>query len=206
MERSASEPELDQLVSAFLQLHEDRVRRRGIRRGRKVRRSSVMFALARHLLPFKSPQSFVSQERASRLYQQRTDKDMVTALLEINTIEHQLSLLDDRRALRAPANEGAQRLASSRELEVAARALLRYYLQGQNTDDSLFEATQTAFQEVWKAENERTSAIMEGTGKGHREASATASAKEIAALNTYLRYWDQWLGGQLNGQRVKPED
>jgi hypothetical protein len=121
-------------------------------------------------------------------------------MLEVNTIEHQLSLIDDRRAL-----QGAQHLATSQELEMAARALLLYYLEGQTTDDPPVPGTQTAFQEVWKAENERTASIMEDAGRERRQQVVTASAKETAALDRYRSYWDRWLSGQLGGQRGEPD-
>jgi hypothetical protein len=92
-----------------------------------------MRSLFRQLLPSKEPHSFRSQEQASRLYQQLANRDMVSAMLEVNTIEHQLSLIDDRRAL-----QGAQHLATSQELEMAARALLLYYLEGRRPTIPLF--------------------------------------------------------------------
>jgi hypothetical protein len=201
MDQNSWEPGFSQLVSALLQLHEDRVQHRGLQRGRPLSRLSVMRSLFRLLLPSsKESQSFRSQEQASRLYRQLTNKDMVSAMLEINTIEHQLSLIDDRRAL-----QGAEHLATPQELEMAARALLLYYLQGQTTDDPVFQETQTAFQEVWTAENERTASIMEGAGRERRQQVATTSAKETAALDRYRSYWDRWLFEQLGGQRGEPE-
>lgn len=200
MGQRAWEPGFSELVAALLQLHEDRIQRRGMQRGKRVSRPTVLLGLLRLAPPFrglfKDSHSYFSQERASRLYQDLADKDMVAALLELNTIEHQLSLLDDRRALRRHPDEGTRHLASPQELEMVARALLLYYLQGQSTDDPLLEKTQTVFREVWRAENERAAMIMESP----RRNAAASSAKETAALDRYYVYWDQWLGERLGKQ------
>ena len=182
--------QLTQLKTALLQLHENRVRSRGMQRGKKINRWTVLWSLLRLLPPFRKSHTYPSQEKARRLYQKLSGKDLFAALIDINVMERQLSLLDDLRAAHEKVGPQRRHLISAHELELIADALIGYHLRDQKDDDELLRQTQNAFQALSLATDKRRELIE--SGHASRDSRTAAVTEEEEALSRYYALWDQW--------------
>jgi hypothetical protein len=131
---------------------------------------------------------FGDVQPVARAYRELAGKDPDVARAEIWRMVHQLMPLDSR----MPSSGGLPRPVSRVEFELAAGALLRFYVAGRHTDDPLLEASQDAFAEV-----EGTSeAMLERMGA--RDGGTSAQRREDreryeAATRRYVEAWLRWL-------------
>ena len=87
------------------------------------------------------------------------------------------------------------RPVSRAELEVAADALLRFYVAGRHTDDPLLEATQDAYGKVEAV----TEAMLDRVHGQNRSTSAQRREdreRQAAANRRYVEAWLRWLDHQ----------
>ena len=126
-----------------------------------------------------------------RAYGELAGKDRHVAQAEVLRMAAQLRPLDGR----LPLTGGLPRPVTRAEFELAADALLRFYVAGRHTDDPLLRATQAAHGEV-----EAISAAMLDRAHG-QDGSTSAQRREdrerhAAAARRYVGAWLRWLDHQ----------
>jgi hypothetical protein len=131
---------------------------------------------------------FGDVQPVARAYRELAGKDPDVARAEVWRMVHQLMSLDSR----IPSSGGLPRRVTRGEFELAAGALLRFYVAGRSTEDPLLEATQDAFAEV-----EGTSEAMLDR-MGTRDGATSAQRREDreryeAATRRYVEAWLRWL-------------
>jgi hypothetical protein len=131
---------------------------------------------------------FGDVQPVARAYRALAGKDPDVARAEVWRMVHQLMPLDSR----IPSSGGLPRQVTRAEFELAADALLRFYVAGRSTDDPLLEATQEAFGEV-----EAVSEAMLDRAHG-QDRSTSAQRREDreryeAATRRYAEAWLRWL-------------
>jgi hypothetical protein len=126
-----------------------------------------------------------------RTYGELAGKDRHVAQAEVLRMTAQLRPLDSR----LPMSGELPRPISRAELEVAADALLRFYVAGRHTDDPLLEATQAAYGEV--------EAIAEAMlDRAHGQDRSTSAQRredreqQASANRRYVEAWLRWLDHQ----------
>lgn len=131
----------------------------------------------------------------ARQYGQLAGKDPDVARAEVSRIVKQLVPLDARMRL---AGE-LPRQVTRAEFELAADALLRFYVSGRQTDDPLLQATQAAYGEV--------DAILEAILDRMRGGDGSSSVRRkqlreqhAAANRRYVEAWLGWLDHHQAGQ------
>jgi hypothetical protein len=127
----------------------------------------------------------------ARQYGQLAGKDPDVARAEVLRIVRQLLPLDARMRL---AGE-LPRQVTRAEFELAADALLRFYVSGRQTDDPLLQATQAAYGEV----DATSEAILDRTrgGDGSTSVQRKQHREQHAAANRrYVEVWLRWLDHQ----------
>jgi hypothetical protein len=131
----------------------------------------------------------------ARQYGQLAGKDPDVARAEVSRIVKQLVPLDARMRL---AGE-LPRQVTRAELELAADALLRFYVSGRQTDDPLLQATQAAYGEV----DAILEAILDRTRGGDGSSSVLRKQhreQHAAASRRYVEAWLGWLDHHQAGQ------
>jgi hypothetical protein len=124
----------------------------------------------------------------ARAYRELAGKDPGVARAEVWRMMHQLLPLDSR----IPSTVGPPREVTRAEFELAADALLRFYVAGRHTDDPLLQATQDAFAEV-----EAISEAMLDRTRGQKRSASPRRRhdreRHAAATRRYVEAWLQWL-------------
>jgi len=131
---------------------------------------------------------FGDVQPVARAYRELAGKDPDVARAEVWRMVHQLMPLDSR----IPSSGGLPRPVSRAEFELAAGALLGFYVAGRHTDDPLLRATQDAFAEVEgisEAMLERMGARNGATSAQRRE----GRERYEAATRRYVEAWLRWL-------------
>ena len=124
----------------------------------------------------------------ARQYGQLAGKDPDVARAEVLRIVKQLLPLDARMRM---AGE-LPRQVTRAEFELAAGALLRFYVLGRQTDDPLLREALAAYGEV-----EATSeAILDRTRGEDGSTSAQGRERHAAANRRYVEAWLRWLDHQ----------
>jgi hypothetical protein len=131
---------------------------------------------------------FGDVQPVARAYRELAGKDPDVARAEVWRMVHQLMPLDGR----IPSSGGLPRQVTRAEFELAADALLGFYVAGRHTDDPLLEATQEAYGEV-----EAVSETMLDRAHG-QDRSTSAQRREDrerheAATRRYVEAWLRWL-------------
>ena len=134
---------------------------------------------------------FGDVQPVARAYRQLAGKDPDVARAEVWRMVHQLMPLDSR----IPRTGELPRPVTRAEFELAAGALLRFYVAGRHTDDPLLRATQDAFAEVEGI----SEAMVERMGA--RKGATSAQRREDreryeAATRRYVEAWLHWLDHQ----------
>ena len=127
----------------------------------------------------------------ARQYGRLAGKDPDVARAEVLRIVRQLLPLDARMR---PAGE-LPRQVTRAEFELAADALLRFYVSGRQTDDPLLPEVQAAFGEV----DATSEAILDRTrgGDGSSSVQRKQHREQHAAANLrYVEAWLRWLDHQ----------
>jgi hypothetical protein len=139
---------------------------------------------------------FGDVQPVARAYRELAGKDPDVARAEVWRMVHQLMPLDGR----IPSSGGLPRQVTRAEFELAADALLGFYVAGRHTDDPLLEATQVTYAEV-EAISE---AILDRT-RGRAGATSAHRRQDRerhdAATRRYVEAWLRWLdhqAGQLS--------
>jgi hypothetical protein len=113
------------------------------------------------------------------------------AQAEVLRMTAQLRPLDSR----LPMTGELPRAVTRVEFELAADALLRFYVAGRHTDDPLLEATQAAYAEVEAMADElldRARGQHGSTSALHRE----YSERQASATRRYVEAWLRWFDHQ----------
>jgi hypothetical protein len=124
----------------------------------------------------------------ARAYRELAGTDPQVARAEVWRMMGQLRPLDSRipSALRLP------RQVTRAEFELAADALLRFYVAGRHTDDPLLQATQAAYGEV-----EAISEVMLDRTRGKERATSPERRQDTeqhtAVTRRYVEAWLRWL-------------
>jgi hypothetical protein len=128
---------------------------------------------------------------AIRAYGELAGKDRHVAQAEVLRMAAQLRPLDGR----LPLTGELPRPVSRAEFELAADALLRFYVAGRHTDDPLLQGTQAAYAEV-----EAVAEVMLDRARDQdRSASAQRGEdreRHVAATRRYVEAWLCWLDHQ----------
>ena len=125
-----------------------------------------------------------------RTYGELAGKDRHVAQAEVLRMTAQLRPLDSH----LPMSGELPRPVSRAELEVAADALLRFYVAGPHTDDPLLEATQDygEVEAVAEAMLDRVHGQDRSTSAQRRE----DRERQAAANRRYVEAWLRWLDHQ----------
>ena len=126
-----------------------------------------------------------------RAYGELAGKDRHVAQAEVLRMTAQLRPLDSR----LPLTGELPRPVPRAEFELAADALLRFYVAGRHTDDPLLQATQAAYGEV-EAISE---AMLDRTHRQERSTSAQRREEReqhAAASRRHVEAWLRWLDHQ----------
>jgi hypothetical protein len=126
-----------------------------------------------------------------RIYGELAGKDRHVAQAEVLRMTAQLRPLDSR----LPMSGELPRPVSRAELEVAADALLRFYVAGRHTDDPLLEATQDAYGEV-EAVAEAMLDRVHGQDRSTSAQRREDRERQAAANRRYVEAWLRWLDHQ----------
>jgi hypothetical protein len=129
----------------------------------------------------------------ARQYGQLAGKDPDVARAETLRIVKQLLPLDGRMRL---AGE-LPRQVTRAEFELAAGALLRFYVSGRQTDDQLLREIEAAYAEV----DATTEAMLDRTRDADGSSSAQQRERHAGANRRYVEAWLRWLDHQA-GQSV----
>jgi hypothetical protein len=200
-----SADDLAALRTALLEVHEEflgpPLSRRTERMLRRMQRAHLTWLLVPWFL-VKLVQSFrfgqvrasmAEQARAERLYRQLSGKDPHVARAEVQRMLEQLSSLDARhRSLDDEERPGAPSGADPAELQVAAAALLGYYLAERQTDDQMLAQVQTAWAEYESLTDEQVQRALERRVRDRRP-EPEAEQRQQAASDRYLVAWRHWL-------------
>jgi hypothetical protein len=127
----------------------------------------------------------------ARAYRELVGKDPDVAQAEVRRMIRQLLPLDSR----IPRRVELPRPVTRGEFELAAGALLRFYVAGRHTDDPLLRATQEAYAKV-EAISE---AMLDRMGARDRATSAQwrqERERHEAATLRYVEAWLRWLDHQ----------
>jgi hypothetical protein len=127
----------------------------------------------------------------ARAYRELAGKDPDVAQAEVRRMIRQLLPLDSR----IPRTGELPRPLTPAEFELAAGALLRFYVAGRRTDDPLLRATQDAYAEVEVI----SEAMLDRTGA--RDGATSAQRRQDreryeAATHRYVEAWLRWLDQQ----------
>jgi hypothetical protein len=159
----------------------------------------LLVGLARAVVTGRARQAVVRQQRAVRLYRQRSGKDPRVAEAEVRRITDQLRAIDQR--VRPDVGRSGPAGAADRaELEAAAGALLAYHLGGRQTDDVLLDQIQAAWAEYEALMQELQERLLMRTGHGKQAARAEftrqqrveLARQQRAAMDRYVAGWRAW--------------
>jgi hypothetical protein len=124
----------------------------------------------------------------ARAYRELVGKDPEVARAEVWRMTHQLRPLESR----IPLPGRLSRQVTRAEFELAADALLRFYVAGRRTDDPLLQATQAAYAEVETISEE----MLDRTRGQERRTSAQRRQdreQHAAVTRRYVEAWLRWL-------------
>ena len=128
---------------------------------------------------------------AVRAYGELAGKDRHVAQAEVLRMTAQLRPLDAR----LPQTGELPRPVSRAEFELAAAALVGFYVAGRHTDDSLLQATQVAYGEVEAISDAMLDRVQ---GKDRSPSVQRREDRELhaAATRRYVEAWLRWLDHQ----------
>jgi hypothetical protein len=129
----------------------------------------------------------------ARAYGELAGKDRDVAQAEVHRMISQLLPLDSRVRLTGEL----PRQVTRAEFELAADALLRFYVAGRHTDDPLLRETQAAYAEVEAA----SEALLDQTRGVHGSTSSQrrqGRERQAAANRGYVEAWLRWLDRQTD--------
>jgi hypothetical protein len=203
-----SAEEVAALRAAVLRHHDQFLRMepkpRSLRVARRLNRLHLSWLLipwylviaARFFLPAFRGGFPAGEEQAVRLYRRLSGNDPHVARAEVSRIGMQLGVLDERLRDLDEQRPGAPGGADPAELEVAAGALLGYYLAKRRTDDELLAQVVAAWGEYEELFEQLVERARDRKHVGRDRADPTVEERVQAAADRYRAAWRRWFEGR----------